>query len=148
MYDVDNNPYTWESTKNTFDLQPLQLLYKSSLNILNEEETAIINNLNSYLDSIGNPADTETFLRAWLQRDLELLEHNLVMRDISPEESFADFFKNDNVLRDVISDVIDSYTLDNMSIPIYNLSLEQLKYQWEIFIKLNLAKKIQLLWHI
>ncbi len=44
------------------------------------------------------------------------------MRDISPDESFADFFKNDNVLRDVISDVIDSYTLDNMSIPIYNLS--------------------------
>lgn len=122
LYDFNNEPYTWELTKNTFDLQPLRLLYKSSLNILNEEETAIINNLNNYLDSIGNPADTETFLRAWLQRDLELLEHGLVMRDISPDESFADFFKNDNVLRDVISDVIDSYTLDNMSIPIYNLS--------------------------
>ncbi len=122
LHDLNNEPYIWESTKNTFDLQPLQLLYKSELNILNEEETAIINNLNSYLDSKGNPADTETFLRAWLQRDLELLEHNLVMRDISPDESFADFFKNDDVLRDVISDVIDSYTLDNMSTPIYNLS--------------------------
>ena len=93
MYGFNNEPYTWELTKNTFDLQPLQLLYKSSLNILSEEETAIINNLNSYLDSKGNPADTETFLRAWLQRDLELLEHDLVMRDISLDESFYDFFK-------------------------------------------------------
>lgn len=122
LYGFNNEPYTWELTKNTFDLQPLQLLYKSSLNILSEEETAIINNLNSYLDSKGNPADTETFLRAWLQRDLELLEHDLVMRDISLDESFYDFFRDDNVLRDVISDVIDSYKSGNMSVPIYNLS--------------------------
>jgi hypothetical protein len=107
--DSNNNIQTREVRKNTFDIQPLSLLYKYTEKILNKDETTLINNIQ---DSIGN-VDIVKFLRGWYQRDLQLLENGLIMRELTLNDDVKEFFKNDDILNDIIQDVLPFYKENN-----------------------------------
>jgi len=55
-----------------------------------------------------------TFLNAWTQRNTDLLSDGKVLRNIIDVDiSFADYFKDDNLLNDIYSDVKENYTDQN-----------------------------------
>ena len=96
-------------TKNLFDLQPLKLLYKRSIeksdniNILTESEAELLSYIESFSDNVDG------FLRAWLQRNYELLDHNLTMPEITIE-NIERIFGKDDLLNDVLADVLPMYS--------------------------------------
>lgn len=106
FFDLVSNSETFINVpKNTFDIQPLALLYKYTENILNDKDKIIINNIKNY---IGNE-DIVKFLRAWYQRDLQLLDHGLIMKELKETDNVSEYFKNDNVLDDIVQDVLPYY---------------------------------------